>query len=45
MLNVIFQGVTCALVSEYNQDGVDYVTIIFQDAERNFVKKSDVIYE
>jgi hypothetical protein len=45
MLNVIFQGVTCALVSEYNQDGVDYVTIIFQDAERNFVPKSEVIYE
>jgi hypothetical protein len=45
MYNAQYNGEDCIIIAEYNQDGIDYVTLLFHDFERNFVPKSEVIYE
>jgi len=39
MLNTKYNGEDCTVIAEYNQDGIDYVTLLFDDVEMNFIRK------
>lgn len=39
MYKVMYNGKIGEVVAEYQQDGIDYITILFDDVEINFIKK------
>ena len=43
MLKAIYNGEEGEVIAEYNQDGIDYVTMIFPDREQNYIKKSEIV--
>ena len=43
MYKATYNGRVGEVTAEYNSDGVDYVTMIFEDVEINWIEKENII--